>query len=108
MSRLPIFNVGFKTSDPKRQWFSQAQITDWYKTIEEEEQKQGKQYSFRKLSSRFLRDFLPNPEFRSKVVSRLDNALLIEVYRWLEITKQPMNNHLYLITPNGYDYIKLT
>lgn len=98
---LPILNVDFKTENPKRTIYSAEKVIEWYKTME------APTTSNRQLIRSFLQDILPDPQYRAKIVVRQPNYLLIETYRWLETTNQAMSHHLWLISKEAFDYIKL-
>lgn len=104
---LPLANLGFKTSQPQRIIHFSKDVEDWYADLLIREKNRGSDYSEKQVSDEFLRNFYSDPSYRAKVVARQEGCILIEVFRWLEITKQTQSHHLWLISLGGINYIKL-
>lgn len=103
---LPILNLGFKTQETKRVPHFSKDLEDWYAGILAQE-KETSPISDKKLIDLFLRRFYTDTTYRAKVVARQEGCIIIEVFRWLEITKQAQGNHLWLLSLSGVNYIKL-
>lgn len=103
---LPILNLGFKTQEPKRTPHFSKDIEDWYAGILAKEKETGP-LTDRKIIELFLRQFYTDTSYRAKVVARQEGCILIEIFRWLEITKQAQGNHLWLLSMSGANYIIL-
>lgn len=107
MSKLPIENLGFKTSQPERIPHYANDLVDWYSNLLSTEKEQGKELTDKQIINNLLRNFYSDPSYRAKIIARHEGCILIEVLRWLDLTKQAMNNHLWLISQSHADYIKV-
>lgn len=106
MSNLPLANLGFKTQEPKRKPHFSKDVEDWYSNLLSTEKGIGS-LSDKQVIDNFLRSFYSDPSYRAKIVSRHEGCICIEVFRWLEITKQAQSNGLWIISQSKADYIKL-
>lgn len=104
---LPILNLGFKTQEPKRIPHFAKDVEEWYSALLAEE-KLTAPISDKLLLDRFMRQFYPDTSYKAKIVARQEGCILIEVFRWLEATKQAMSNHLWMISQGGVDCIKIS
>lgn len=104
---VPLANMGFKTTEPKRVPHFSKDVEDWYVDLLIKEKSRSSDYSNKQISDDFLRRFYTDTSYKARVVARQEGCLLIEVFRWLEITKQAQSNHLWLISLGGINYIKL-
>lgn len=107
MNNLPIQNLGFKTSEPSRTPHFSHDVEEWYSALLAEEKTPYPSMSDKQIINSFLRHFYPDTSYKAKIVARQEGCILIEILRWLEITKQAQGNHLWLISQGGVDYIKI-
>lgn len=106
MSNLPLKNLGFKTSEPKRKPHFSPDVENWYTDLLSQEKISGS-LTDKQITDNFLRHFYSDPSYRAKIVARHEGCICIEVFRWLEITKQAQSNYLWVISQSGTDYIKI-
>lgn len=106
MSNLPIQNLGFKTTEPQRTPLFFKDVEEWYSALLAEE-KLTEPISDKQVINRFLRQFYTDTSYKAKIVARHEGCILIEVFRWLELTPQAQGNHLWLLSQGGINYIKI-